>query len=113
MFRPTKKKRERMGVREAPQIRCAAHLTWIRTFNCLLHGFECSGKIEAAHVRTGTDGAMSVKPSDTWSIPLCSYHHKLQHDIGESAFEKRFKIDMKMSARHLASKSPHRGKWEQ
>jgi len=62
--------------------------------------------IEAAHVRTGTEGGMGIKPGDDWVISLCSYHHQRQHMIGEAAFERSHGIDMKALAREFAAKSP-------
>lgn len=111
----TRRKPARMGLRQEPQIRCEAHLKWVRGFACLIAGMpghDCEGRIEAAHVRTGTDGGLLVKPSDIWAVPLCSSGHALQHQIGEQAFEARFKVDMKAKARLLARTSPHRHKWE-
>lgn len=111
---PRRRKPAPLGLREAPQIRCPSHLTWLRGFTCSVaekDPAKCGGKIEAAHCRVGTDGGLSVKPSDIWAIPLCSVHHQLQHSIGEPAFEKRYGINMKEIARKLAAISPHRGKW--
>jgi hypothetical protein len=47
---------------------------------------ECTGNIEAAHVRMGTDGGMGMKPSDCYVVPLCSACHAYQHKIGERKF---------------------------
>jgi hypothetical protein len=64
--------------------RSATHLAFIRTLPCCV----CSkgGPSEAAHVRSGTDGGIGMKPSDKWTVPLCHEHHRRQHDIGELAF---------------------------
>lgn len=112
---PKRRKAPSFGLRETPQIRCVGHLTWVRGHCCAIQdkaGHTCNGKIEAAHVRTGTDGGMSVKPSDTWTIPLCGEGHREQHLIGEPAFERRYAINMKKIAAELATKSPHRRRWE-
>lgn len=61
--------------------------------------------IEAAHVRTGTDGGTGIKPSDWWCVPLCQIHHERQHKIGEPAFERATGIDLKAEARWLAARS--------
>ena len=89
-------------------IRCPAHLKWIRTRFCeaILSG-GCGGRVEAAHVRTGTDGGMGMKPSDCWVIPLCTEHHREQHRIGEAAFEKKHRLNLKGSAEEMAGKSPY------
>lgn len=105
---PRRRKPPKMGVNQPPQIRCAGHLKWIRGHECsCAHWGSCDGKIEAAHVRAGTDGALGVKPSDCWAIPLCARHHFRQHSIGETAFEEIYKIKMKSIAEQLWSKSPH------
>lgn len=49
---------------------------------------DCLPQTEAAHIRVGTDGGTAMKPSDCYTIPLCSHHHDLQHRIGERTFEK-------------------------
>nr|WP_140393855.1 putative HNHc nuclease [Nitrospira cf. moscoviensis SBR1015] len=77
------------------------------------HATLCSGGIECAHVRTGTDGGASLKPGDNWTLPLCRVHHAEQHQIGESAFERKYKINMKAIASELWQKSPHRRKYEE
>jgi hypothetical protein len=103
-----------MGLREELQIRCVGHLAWIRGHECSIagkSGHVCQGKIEAAHTRTGTDGGLSVKPSDIWAIPLCEYAHRTQHAIGEAAFERLFGVKMRDIASKLASISPHKHKW--
>lgn len=109
---PKRRKPEKLRLREAPQIRNASHLKWIRGHECSVKGVSCFGRIEAAHVRTGTDGALSVKPSDCWTIPLCSFHHADQHRAGEAAFQRIFGIDMKKIAAEMWRASPHRHKSE-
>ena len=113
------------------RIRCPNHLSFIRGFECCIAGrgpgvppiagkwkivgkpHECEGRIEAAHVRLGTDGGTSVKPSDCYTVPLCSKAHREQHYIGERDFEARYGIDMKKIATGLWQKSPHRLRYEQ
>ena len=104
-------RRKKAKSKSGPQIRCIGHLKWIRGHECSAKSHMCAGRIEAAHVRSNTDGGMGVKPSDIYTIPLCTAHHAKQHAIGESAFEKEFKIDMRKIADALAMKSPHRSKW--
>ena len=105
---PKRRRPERMGVKDAPQIRSASHLKWVRGHECSCMGINCAGGMEAAHVRTGTDGGTSLKPSDCWAIPLCSIHHAQQHNIGEAAFERIYRINMKQIAAALWARSPHR-----
>lgn len=92
--------------REKP-VRSPAHRAWVRKHACCVPG--CKGvPIEAAHVRSGTDGGMGLKPSDIWVISLCRDHHSRQHQVGEAAFERETGIDMKAYAREFAAKSPKR-----
>jgi hypothetical protein len=103
------------SLRESAMIRSAGHLTFVRGFVCSVsntHGHECQGKIEAAHVRIGTDGGTALKPSDCWAIPLCASHHAEQHRIGERSFETKYKISMKAIAEKLWRVSSHRLKYE-
>jgi len=48
-----------------------------------------------------------MKPSDRWVISLCVFHHREQHQIGESRFEEKHDIDMIALAREFARRSPH------
>ncbi|QGN56544.1 hypothetical protein GKE62_17800 [Novosphingobium sp. Gsoil 351] len=64
--------------------------------------------MECAHVRTGTDGGIALKPSDRWTISLCRAHHAEQHQIGEPAFEIRYGLDLVALAEVFARRSPHR-----
>ena len=64
--------------------------------------------IEVAHVRTGTNGGMGMKPGDMWTISLCRNCHSEQHRIGEQSFEKKHGIDMKEIARAFVKASPKR-----
>lgn len=93
----------------AKRIRSPGHLAWVRGHACCVPG--CGGRpIEAAHVRTGTDGGTGIKPGDQWTISLCQFHHQAQHRHGEPYFESLVGIDMKALAREFAAKSPHRKK---
>jgi hypothetical protein len=109
---PKRRKAEPLGLRQAPQLRSSGHLKFIRGFDCAAKdatpNLECAGRIEAAHVRANTDGGMGVKPSDNFTLPLCSMHHHLQHQLGEKAFEQLTKISMRKIADALWAKSPHR-----
>lgn len=104
----------KMGVRRPTQVRCEAHLKWIRTLKCLnsvTDAWHCHGDVQAAHVRTRTDGGTGMKPSDFWTVPLCAAHHREQHQIGEAAFQDRHGIDMRETAAQLAKRSPYQDRW--
>lgn len=91
--------------------RSPAHRAWVRGHACSACGSQ-SG-IECAHVRTGTDGGVGIKPSDRYCISLCKECHARQHQIGESAFEKAWGINMKELAAMFFRNSPHRFKLEE
>ena len=44
-------------------------------------------------MRSGSDGATGMKPSDRYSVPLCSSCHELQHQFGELTFWSTLRID--------------------
>jgi hypothetical protein len=97
--------------RTEKRIRCPSHLKWVRGFKCCVPGCD-RRPIEAAHVRTGTNGGMGMKPDDTWVISLCQHHHAEQHRIGEMGFSAEYNINLTALALEFAAKSPHRKKWE-
>ena len=101
-----RRKPEKSGIREIPQIRSRAHLQWVRGHVCAIDSDQCEGKVEAAHVRIGTDGGMGVKPSDIYTIPLCHFHHDQQHRLGERSFEAQHEISMLRIAEDLVRRSP-------
>lgn len=86
---------------------CPAHRAWVRRHQCSVPGC-LSRDIECAHVRTGTDGGIGIKPSDCWCISLCREHHREQHAIGETAFETKYDLDLTGLAKQFARQSPHR-----
>jgi len=91
--------------------RSPAHRKWVSGHACSACGSETA--IECAHVRTGTDGGMGIKPSDKWCISLCRDCHQRQHAMGETTFEATFGLDMKGLALAFFKDSPHRNKLEQ
>ena len=91
--------------------RFPGHCAWVRGHACSVAGCIAQD-IECAHARRGTDGAAGVKPSDWWTVSLCSAHHAEQHRIGELAFEERHSVDLKALARIFAQRSPHRFAWQ-
>lgn len=65
-------------------------LQWLRGRDCLCAGPHCLGKIEAAHVDYAGDKGMGTKVSDRYAIPLCSFHHREQHQHGWQTFEREW-----------------------
>ena len=109
---PKRRKPQRSGIRDNDgPLRLPSHLKWIRGLICAVPYCE-NNQIEAAHIRIGTDGGMGVKPSDSFTIPLCRTHHQRSHDIGETSFENEHKIRLRMIAAKLWEVSPARKKLE-
>lgn len=99
------------------RFRSPGYRAWVRGFQCCIEGkadHECDGPIVFAHVRTGTDGGVGLKPSDFWGVPCCDSGHRLQHQIGETAFENRFGVDLKAIAKWLWNhpRNVHRRRYE-
>jgi hypothetical protein len=67
------------------------HLAFVRQLPCVACGNAAPS--EAAHVRTGTDGGVGVKPADRYAVPLCTACHAKQHRIGELSFWSALRID--------------------
>ena len=100
-------KRKHQNSRRAQKAReCKKHLEFVRGYRCLVNNEECSDRIEAAHVRIGTDGGTGLKPSDEFACPLCSYHHGVQHHIGEISFEQKYGVNLLGAATRIAGESP-------
>ncbi len=79
-----------------PRQRWAAYLAFIRGLPCVICG---NPHTEAAHLRMASRLAgkrqtgMGEKPDDRWALPLCSEHHREQHQGNELAFWLRYGID--------------------
>ena len=67
------------------------HLAFVRQLPCVACGKAAPS--QAAHVRTGTDGGVGVKPGDRYAVPLCTACHTKQHRIGELTFWSALRID--------------------
>lgn len=96
---------DRKSHREDVNRRSPAHRAWVRGHACCACGSQAG--IECAHVRDGTGGGMSMKPSDRWCISLCRNCHHEQHTIGEASFGRKHGINMKALAIEFAKASPH------
>src|SRR5215471_12538252 len=71
--------------------RCVQHLAFLRQLPCVACGKAAPS--EAAHVRTGTNGGVAVKPGDRYAVPLCTGCHAKQHRVGELTFWSTLRID--------------------
>ena len=66
-------------------IRDKKHLIAIRDMPCFVTCQIATDdeSVVPAHIRTGTDGGMGMKPSDCYVIPLLNSEHQKQHAMGE------------------------------
>ena len=79
-------------VKPKPDLRRRAqHSAFVRQLPCVACGKAAPS--EAAHVRTGTDGGVGMKPGDRYALPLCASCHAKQHRIGELTFWSALRID--------------------
>src|SRR5260370_2331510 len=60
------------------------HLAFVRQLPCVACGTAAPS--DAAHVRTGTDGGVGMKPGHRYAVPLCTACHAKQHRVGELTF---------------------------
>ena len=67
------------------------HLAFVRQLPCVVCGKAAPS--EAAHVRSGSDAGAGMKPSDRYSVSLCTSCHALQHEFGELRFWSVARID--------------------
>ena len=86
------------------RVRCPAHLKWVREHACSACG--ATEQIQAAHIRSSSDGGMAVKPGDQWAVSLCHPCHARQHMVGEAEFQMEWDIDLVALALEFAKKSP-------
>lgn len=88
-----------------PRIKDNSHLDFIRSLPCVV----CDNNIEteAAHLKMPCPKAakrnvgIAEKADDKWTLPLCSKHHREQHQIGEAAFWRTHQIDPVQTASFL------------
>lgn len=112
-----RKKRERMNVRPPERIECPSHAQWARGFDCSVKGragHECEGRMDPHHHRLGTDGGTSLRPSDSFVVPLCRRAHDELDAPGSGprTFEAKYGVNLRLIADTLWQKSPHRRRWE-
>ena len=73
-----------------------SHLQRLRSLPCLLCLDQT--RTEAAHLRmadpvVNKHQALGQKPPDCYALPLCGYHHRLQHKGSERIFWESIGID--------------------
>src|SRR5271166_6051725 len=80
-----------LGKRKPDHRSHTKHLAFIRQLPCVACGQAAPS--EAAHVRSGSDAGVGMKPSDRYSVSLCTSCHALQHQFGELTFWSFLRID--------------------
>jgi len=113
MFLP--RRRKKANTDKSGDVRSHGHLQFVRGFECSASESDsgsCSGKIEAHHIRVGSNAGADRKPGDDKTVPLCSFHHTQFHNMGHHSFERRHKLNLSDIARAIWSASRHRIKWE-
>lgn len=125
---PKRRKKPLMGLRESSIVRCQSHLKWVRGHECCVAGkfgtlrapafgglpaHVCEGRMEAHHLQSyrAIEGGMGLKVGDDKAVPLCSIAHNLIHQIGQSAFSKRYNLNLEHTAAELWLRSPHGQKY--
>ena len=84
--------RTKQARKRKPNLRSRVqHLTFVRQLPCVACGKAPPS--HAAHVRTGTDGGVGMKPSDRYTVPLCATCHAKQHRVGELTFWSALRFD--------------------
>src|SRR5215469_17453251 len=64
------------------RLRDKAHLRFVTSQPCLLCGRQPS---DPHHLRFAQAGAMGLKVSDEFTVPLCRTHHRQLHQVGNEA----------------------------
>lgn len=101
---PRRRKVSKLGLRDTRR-EFPRHRAFVRKHECCVPGCANSG-IEFCHVRSAANSGVGMKPSDAFGISLCAYHHHIQHQIGQSAFERRFGLDLWAIAEAFVKASP-------
>jgi hypothetical protein len=108
-FMLVKRPKVRSGILRTHKREWPRHRRFVRLHDCILAGrpdHVCEGPLVLCHLRKGTDAGKDQRPSDWWTWRGCDGAHKLQHQIGEPAFEKRFAITLKDVCLTFAKASP-------
>lgn len=107
---------KREKVKADPRWRSQHYRKYVRSHCCCVCGCDIPTRIEAAHLRLGTDGAMDRKPSDYFALPLCGGEegcHPRQHREGEASFWKSAGIDPMNIIEELIRSYPRRAEIEE
>ena len=89
-------------------IRCRAHLAWIRSLGCCVHGCKRT-PIHAHHVRSAATAGTGIKPPDSGTVNLCFEHHAEGHQTGWLTWQRKYRILLAPHAAMLAQRSRELG----
>lgn len=96
-----------LAIPKEKRLRSQVHLDYVRQQPCLVCGRQPS---HAHHVRFGQRGALGLKVSDEFTVPLCALHHDALHRVGnEKSWWVGQGIDPLKAAAELWAKSPRAG----
>jgi hypothetical protein len=93
-------------------------LQWLRGRACMfgiIDGSRCAGKIEAAHLDWAGGKGVGTKVADRYAVPMCSGHHRLQHEKGWLTFMNEREVSkalMLEAAQQFWRMWPKRLAWE-
>jgi hypothetical protein len=85
------------AIMKRPRVKKQSHLDFIRSLPCAVCGQPDA--TDAAHVRMASlryakqMSGMGAKPDDSWTVPLCRHHHRVQHDGNEGQFWSWYQKD--------------------
>lgn len=99
----------RSGIRPDKNKPSGKHRSFIKRQPCVVNDHECSREAlrQFCHYKGFKDGGTSYLPGDERGFPACRHHHlEVQHRIGETAFQTRYKLDLKAITLGLAKRSP-------
>jgi hypothetical protein len=69
------------------------HLQWVRAQECCVPGCKVQ-TIHAHHIRTSANSGTALTPPDQWAVPLCFFHHRRLHYVGQETFQKVYGVDL-------------------
>lgn len=65
---------------------------FVRSLPCVVFG--CNRQPVCHHCRFSHNSGTGQKPSDTWGLPICDYHHDQLHKRGIKTFLSEHGIDL-------------------
>ena len=102
---PPRRKPQKSGIERGPQRVWLRHEKWVRGHACSVPGCD-DGPIELAHVRSAANAGIGLRPHSTFTVSLCTEHHREQHQVGVEVFQRRHGIDLWALAAEFRRLSP-------